>query len=164
MGRIENEYAEALLKYAREHEGVEKVLEAASRYSDQLKKDIPLSADEDEEDSGTLKSFMEHLAQRGRDKFAGEILNRFTELARAETGIINVQVISAAPLSEKQLMDLQVKLIQRSKKRIELSHKVDPTLIAGIQIIADGLIVDTSVKRELHDIREKFYMGVYFRG
>ena len=77
-------------------------------------------------------------------------------------GVVKVEVISAAPLSQDRMDDLQRRLVRRSGKRVQITHRVDPSLIAGIRLIADGVVMDTSVKRQLADMREKLYKGGVF--
>ena len=163
MGKLEDTYASALLEYAASTGDVEKRLADATRYSALLKNYLHNQHHTNDENHGTLTSFLDYLKKTGHEEEAGGILTRFSEMAHAAMGTIDVEVVSAVALSEKQLMDIQILLIKRSGKRIHLSHRVDPSLIAGIRLIADGIVMDTSVKNELADLKERFYRGVYFQ-
>ena len=100
--------------------------------------------------------------RKGQHEQTEEILRRFTELALVDMGAIDVEVLSAAALSRDQLEALQRRLIMRAKKQVRISHRVDPSLIAGLRITAGDMVMDTSVRRQLSDIREKLYKGGVF--
>lgn len=161
MVRIIEEYATALLRMAVHHECVEQTYGQVTQW---LSRNDGRngSVDDTEVPPGILADFLIYIKQKDREDCTQGILRRYLELAQEYIGVVKVEVVSAAPLSQERLDQLQHRLIRRSGKRVHITHRVDPSLIAGIRLIADGVVMDTSVKRQLADIREKLYKGGVF--
>lgn len=161
MGKLEDTYAVALLQYATERERLQETYRQASML---LGKPLtPLTeAFDDSYVTGELVSFLAYLKTRGREKDTEAILERFLEMARSQLGIVDVEVITAIPLTDKQLENLQRKLIQRARKMVYLYPKVDPAIIAGVRLVAKDFVLDTSVRTRLLEMKEEIYKGVYF--
>lgn len=160
MGRIADEYADALLQLAVRENALEEVFSQAASYLNRhsIFGEGPLP---EELAKGVLADFLAFLAHKNRHAFADEILERFLELALEHIGVMKVEVVSAVPLTDEQLARLQQKLVQRSQKKVQLSHRVDPSLIAGLRLIAGDMVMDTSVKGSLAGMKENIYRGVY---
>jgi len=160
MVRVVDEYARALLQRAVQQNALEDTVSQASRWLTQghveravRNADLPV---------GVLAEFMAFLEVKDRDGDAEGILGRFIELAMEQMGVVHVEVVSAAPLSAAQQEALQRKLIERSGKRVHLACRTDPSLIAGLRLSSGGVVMDTTVKRQLADMRDKLYKGGLF--
>lgn len=90
------------------------------------------------------------------------VLREFVEIARERLGLVNVQVISAVPLTGEQLANLEIKLIKLFRKQLEITTRVDPSLLGGLRIIAGGTVIDDTIKRKISDMKKLAYKGVYF--
>ena len=90
-----------------------------------------------------------------------EALVDFLEIAREKLDMIPVEIITAVPLSEDQLYRLQIEIIQKVHRQLDVTVTVDPSLLGGIRILVDNSVVDYSVKRKLQDIKQAIYEGVY---
>lgn len=74
---------------------------------------------------------------------------------------IEVEVVTAAPLSDEQMASLYRRLVQYARRQIRLAPRVDPSLIAGMRLMVQGVVVDTSIKQQLIEMKKKLYKGVY---
>ncbi|MGI6402944.1 MAG: ATP synthase F1 subunit delta [Oscillospiraceae bacterium] len=92
-----------------------------------------------------------------------QVLSIFLELARKEMHLVPVEVISAVPLTEQQLYDIEVRLIRMTRKQLDIRTTVDPSLLGGLRIIVDNTVIDQSIKRKLSDLKKAVYEGVYLR-
>ena len=90
-------------------------------------------------------------------------LARFIETAREELKIVDVEIVSAVPLKEEQLVALEYRLIKTLKKRINVKTSVDHDLIGGFRVVIGDHVVDNSIKTQMEQIRESLYKGVYFQ-
>lgn len=160
MVRIVEEYATALMQMADKHNAIERAFGQAFRWLETQLEQPENPAEEMPE--GVMRDFMIYLQQKDRLGYARPILQRFIEMAQERIGVVKVDVVSAAPLTNAQLENLQRRLIQRSGKRVRITHRVDSTLIAGLRLTAGGVVMDTSVKGQLADIRDKLYEGGVF--
>ncbi len=161
MVRVIEEYATALVRMAAHHSCVELTFGQATQWLNR-NAGQPAVVQDPQVPAGVLSDFLGYLGQKDRMDCTEGILRRFLELALDYIGVVKVEVVSAAPLSQDRMDDLQRRLVRRSGKRVQITHRVDPSLIAGIRLIADGVVMDTSVKRQLADMREKLYKGGVF--
>jgi len=89
------------------------------------------------------------------------VLLQFIEIARGRMDTHMAEVISAVPLTNEQLYRLEVKLIQRLRKQLIITTTVDPSLLGGLRIVVDDMVIDHSVKNRLHEMKQAVYRGVY---
>ena len=69
-------------------------------------------------------------------------------------------VISAAALSEKQVAALETSLSAKLDKPVEISCRIDPSVIGGLRIHVDGFSLDRTVKRQLNDMKDNIQRGM----
>ena len=94
------------------------------------------------------------LARRNRfDKLPG-IVWALDAMVLASEGKARAIVTSALPLDDKQKQDLLHRLGTMTGKFIDLSLKVDPSLIGGLVIQVGDRLVNGSVKFQLEKLRE----------
>ncbi len=93
----------------------------------------------------------------------GQVLTLFLEMARKQMNLVPVEVISAVPLTEQQLYDIEVRLIRMTRKQLDIRTTVDPSLLGGLRIIVDNTVLDQSIKRKLSELKKAVYEGVYLR-
>ena len=89
------------------------------------------------------------------------VLVDFLETARDKLDITPVEIISAKPLSDEQLGRLQQRLIRMTRKQLDITSTIDPSLLGGVRVLVDDAVIDCSVKRKLLDIKQAIYEGVY---
>jgi len=90
---------------------------------------------------------------KGREKFIAEILEAFLERAREYENIAVARIESAAPLTEAQVADLSARLSKKLNKTIETRTSVDPSLIGGVRVSVDGMVIDGTLKNRINDMR-----------
>jgi len=101
-----------------------------------------------------VRSFVSILTERGRmDEFhrCREKFNLLYDFAQKQ---IKAYVTSAVELSTEQKNKLKAKLEGISKHSVEMLYKVDKSLIAGITVNMDDTVIDGSLKRRLHNLKE----------
>jgi hypothetical protein len=91
------------------------------------------------------------------------VLDQFLDLARNRLNLVDVEVISAAPLTPAQQHRLEIQLIRAFRKKVSIRLSVDPSLIGGLRVLANDMVFDASVKRKLSDMKASIYRGVYFK-
>jgi len=143
-------YAMALIEYA-EGEGLYEVFQQIWT--------LVLSGKIAAENAGNA-GLMEVLAQVPRDELESVLL-QFIEIARGRMDTHKVEVISAVPLTKEQLHRLEIKLIQLYRKQLDITSTVDPSLLGGLRIVIDDMVIDHSVKHRLQDMKQAVYRGVY---
>ncbi len=98
------------------------------------------------------RNLLRVLAANDRLSVLPEIAMHYERLKRERQGVIQVQVKSAYVLDEIQENSLAEALKAKLGKDIEISSEKDPSLIGGILIRAGDLVIDGSVRGQLHKL------------
>ena len=107
--------------------------------------------------SEDLRSLLEHVPPGDLE----DVLLQFLDMARKKMSTLPVEVISAVPLTQEQLFKLEIKLIRLLRKQLSISTHVDASLLGGVRILVDNTVIDMSIKRQLSDMKQMVYKGVY---
>ena len=102
-----------------------------------------------------LVNFLQLLIDKGRIRFLPGILHEFDDLADKAKKVLNMTIVSAAPLEEAQINHIRDKYIGihkafSSKIRVEIDEK----LIGGIKVIIGDNVVDGSVIGRLESLKK----------
>ena len=102
-----------------------------------------------------LINFIKILCERGYLGDFGGCCDEFTRRYNADNGIADVHVTSAVALTQAQEQALTARLEQVSGKKVNLSVKVDPSVIAGLRVEMEGKQLDGTVAGRIADISKK---------
>ena len=69
--------------------------------------------------------------------------------------IIEGTVISAVPMEEKQIKELEEKLSKKYNKNVTLENKVDESILGGVLVRLGNTQIDGSVKTRLDNIKDQ---------
>lgn len=172
MTELSREYAEALFALACEEKAekeysaaLEKVSEAfceTPEYMDFLVcPGIPMteriSAVEDAF-SGFLPEnvvcFLQLLCEKGRIQLFDGCVKEYNKLLDASQYVSTAKVTSAVELTQDEKKRLQLKLEKMSGHSVVMECVIDPTIMGGILIETEGRVIDGSLRRHLHEVKE----------
>ena len=85
------------------------------------------------------------------------VLYLFLDMVRERAGLLKTEVISAVPLTQDQLEELDRKLSVIFGKQLEITASVDPSLLGGLRVVAGDTVLDDTIKRKLSDMKAKIY-------
>lgn len=100
-------------------------------------------------------NFLVLIAENKREKNIPGIFRNLEELYRREEGIKTAVISSAQPLNESVISQVRQKLETEFKVKVELSQKVNSSLIGGFVLRFDDQQYDASVSTQLKKIREQ---------
>ncbi|MCL6268574.1 F0F1 ATP synthase subunit delta [Sansalvadorimonas sp. 2012CJ34-2] len=103
-------------------------------------------------DSG--RNFVRTLADNKRLTLLPQIAELFEALKAEQEQSVDVEVLSAFPLSSEQLEKLGGKLRSRLSSEVRLVNTLDPELIGGVVIRAGDLVIDSSIKTRLEKLAD----------
>jgi F-type H+-transporting ATPase subunit delta len=89
------------------------------------------------------------LAARRRLPALAEIGRMLTRLADEKTGVIRATVTSARPLPEEYYQSLAREIEQRTRRKVLLERREDPSLLAGVVTRIGDHTMDGSVRGRL---------------
>ena len=104
--------------------------------------------------NANLKNMISLLCERGKLYLFPKIAKEYLALYDAERGIINAEIISAAPLDGEQLSKLVSKLEADTGKRVRPRCIIDKSVIGGVKLRYMGVQEDGTVKARLSDIEK----------
>ena len=99
-------------------------------------------------------NFMKILTEKGYMRHFAECCKVYRQLYNDLHGILPVQAVTAVPLQQSQMDKLTQKLNQITGKKVELSCRVDPSVLGGVRLDYDGKQVDGTVQGRLDSVRD----------
>ena len=170
---IANRYAEALFELSEEENITKEIYNELNNVVDILKnnKDLdnvlksPLVAKSEKVQlietlfntkiNNNLKNFLKILVEKGRISSLKSIELTFKELLNDKHNIIEGTVISAIPLTDEKVKELEEKLSKKYNKNVTLENKVDESILGGVLVRLGNTQIDGSVKTRLDNIKDQ---------
>lgn len=100
-----------------------------------------------------LLRFLRMMVSLGYGRYICASLSEYKRLFFAKNGIAVARITSATELSDAEKERLVVALQRRSGKEISPEYEVLPSLIGGIRVEIDGVLLDGTLRRRLDGIR-----------
>ena len=99
-------------------------------------------------------NFLKILTEKGYARQFSECVKAYREHYNADNGILPVVAVTATALSGQQTRRLTEKLSQLTGKTVELTNRIDTSVIGGIRLQYDGKQLDDTVQHRLTAIRD----------
>ena len=103
--------------------------------------------------STMVQSFFSLLIDQRRLIDFPAIREEFERLANEDAGLRRAEVVSAGPLRDGQLERLRRALSNRTGGEVEVSVRVDPSLLGGVIAKVGDLVFDGSLRTQLRQLR-----------
>lgn len=171
MEEIAQVYSRALFEVAKENGKLDVVREQLGQFADALdqNRDLavfffsPYFSTEEKKDGlrrtvegadPTVLNFLETLLERHRMPAIFRIRAEYVRLWDEENKLLPVEVTSAVDLDEATVKNLGERIGQQTGQRVELTSKVDPSILGGIVLRVGNQILDASIKHRLDQLRK----------
>ncbi len=102
-----------------------------------------------------LVEFLLLLVRKHRADYLPEIVDAFDRLVKAEKGIGTVTAITAVPMTGDEERRLVKTLQARTGLTIELTKKLDRSILGGMIVIMHNEVIDGSVRHGLQTMKEQ---------
>lgn len=99
-------------------------------------------------------SFLKLLCENNRIEYINACFEDYEKLYNQIKRVIVARVISAVKLTEKEKSEIVARLEKKFKHRVELECEIDESILGGIVIKTDDIIMDGSLKRKMRDVKE----------
>ena len=103
--------------------------------------------------STAVQSFFSLLIDQRRLVDFPAIREEFERLASEDAGLRRAEVVSAGALRDDQLERLRRALSTRTGGEVEISARVDPSLLGGVVAKVGDLVFDGSLRTQLRQLR-----------
>ena len=102
-----------------------------------------------------VATFLSLLADRQRLGQVQAIAVRFQQLEDQALGRIRMTIRTATPLSDAERDQIAARFGQQLQRTIVASTEVDPTLLGGVVVIAEGKVYDGSIRSHLERLAKQ---------
>lgn len=96
-----------------------------------------------------LVSLIKILSEKHSVATFKDVYTTFMSLYNEDMGIIEVEAVTAIPMSENQIAALREKIKLLSGKCAQIKNTVDPTILGGVKLRYEGVQIDASIKTRL---------------
>lgn len=100
-----------------------------------------------------LEQFFKFVLDKGREEYMLFMCMSFQDIFRKEQRMVIGELISAVPLDDKIIARIKKYVMEKYNQSLELTVKIDPTLIGGFIIEVNNQKMDASIKAELKRIQ-----------
>ena len=100
--------------------------------------------------------FIDIVVSKGRDKVLGDIAEEYVRICKEDAGIYQVEVVSAYPLTEDQRAKVMELANKMHNGTFELTEQIDSDLIGGFILRIGDQMIDTSLRKNLREMRQEF--------
>ena len=113
--------------------------------------------------SKVTMSFINIITTKKREKILALIASSFITLYKAHNKIETATVITADPLDEALIAEVISFIKKHGDDNVELTKKVDSTIIGGAIIRMRGKQLDASVSKAISELRQIFNKNLYIQ-
>ena len=99
-------------------------------------------------------NFAKLLTEKNHIRQFCDCCKAYEKLYDQAEGILQVQAVTAVPLTQPQAEKLQQKLEKLTGKTIRLHNRVDPDCLGGVRLLYDGKLVEGTVAGNLENLRK----------
>lgn len=101
-----------------------------------------------------IVSMLKILCERERIGAFKDCVEEFRALYNYDCGKITAKIISAVELSSEDKERVVKKVEDLKKCSVKAEYIIDPSIIGGIIIETDGMVIDNSIKARLSGVKE----------
>lgn len=105
-----------------------------------------------------MVNFLMLLLDKGRIKFLPGIYDEFTKLADKKKNVLNMTIISAAAVEDKQINEIKGKYKKiYNASDVKLDVEIDSKQIGGIKVKIGDRVVDGTIKGRLEGLKDLLF-------
>jgi len=99
--------------------------------------------------------FLQLLNRKGRLSHLPPIVAAYDQITQEHFGLVEVDVLTAAPIDDDQLGHIREKLSEAIGKQPVLHPYTDPSMLGGLKLRIGDQLIDASVSTRLQNMRER---------
>ena len=102
-----------------------------------------------------LKNFFKILVEKGRITSVEAIEATYKELLNEKNNILEGYVISAVPMNDEKIKELETELSKKYNKNVTLENKVDKSVLGGVLVRLGNTEIDGTIKTRLNGLKNQ---------
>lgn len=99
------------------------------------------------------RNFLSTLVENGRLLALPEIANQFTTLKNADAGSAEAVIASAYAMEDAEVQNIAEALEKKFGRKLNITVKVEESLIGGIRVTVGDQVLDSSVRGKLNAMK-----------
>lgn len=166
-GSAPRRYAEALLQVATAEKTVPAYRQSLDRLASALGAEtisllrdprVPMAARRaaldasSKDEPAAVRAILDLLLQRDRISLVPRIASEFGDLVDRREGVAKAKITTSVALNEAQRGELVQRLERSSRRKINATFTVDPSLIGGAKVQVGDRLIDASLRNQLDDL------------
>ena len=172
MEELARVYSEALFDAAREQRKIDVIREQLGEFVDALENHRELSTfffspsfSSREKKEGidrvllgadeSFVNFLKVLIDNHRMPVIFRIRKQYEALWREENRLLPVEITSAIELDESVARSIAERVEQQTGRRVELTRRVDESILGGLVVRVSNMILDASIRNQLERLRRQ---------
>ena len=141
-----------LLAAVTREEAVVRMLDSAELSDPEKARRLVALCADDLDDRG--RALVDLLAANKRLEVIGELRDQFDALKAQEQQVLDVEIVSAYELTDEQTRTLRDALQGKFQRDVNVTSRVEPSLVGGALIRAGDTVIDGSVRGKLERLAE----------
>jgi len=101
-----------------------------------------------------VRNFLGLLAQKRRLGYLDGVIEGYRAMLARRRGEVTAEVVSAVPLAEGELAELRESVGRYAGRAVNLTTRVDPSLIGGLVVTVGSRMIDASLKTKLQHLEQ----------
>lgn len=102
-----------------------------------------------------VRNFVNLVVRNRRGGLLPQIRSAFEKILDERSGMVKVDLTSAADLSDGAKAQLEAELARHTGRSVRLTYSTDPALLGGVVARIGSLVYDGSVRGQLESLRQK---------
>lgn len=107
----------------------------------------------------TTANFLRVLLRNSRLTELGQINDKFSSVLEERSGVVAASVTSARPLGDAEKSEIEAGIVKMTGKQVNISFKIDESIIGGVVTRVGSTVYDGSVKTQLENLKEQLVNG-----
>ncbi len=100
-----------------------------------------------------IKNFLKVICRNNRATFILDIFDSFNSYCNEHRGIKEGILYSTVPIAENDKNRIEEKIAQLEKCSVELTNRIDPSLVGGVKVLINSRIYDGSISGKIEKIK-----------
>jgi F-type H+-transporting ATPase subunit delta len=102
-----------------------------------------------------LRSFLLLLLKNDRLQYIDQVGDHYERMANEKLRRVRAQVTTATALNPGQIDAVEQKIAAMTQKEVLLEQRVDPSILGGLIVRINHLVLDGSLRGQLHRLRQE---------
>jgi len=109
------------------------------------------------------RSFIDIIVSKKRESLLRQISDSFIDLYKIYKNIESATVITASPLQQDLMVEIEKYVKMKSNSEVEIKEVVDQSIGAGVIIRMRDKQLDASLSRAIKELRQEFNKNLYIK-